>query len=302
MENTVCAYSKFIDGLEKVKDLENMFSRLAEMEIQNQGNLSRIVEESLPEIHNSNEKKMMDAFIQNFQMQIKQRKKIGQLIHFRICSALKSFLEKEIPKAADLKTSIFKEFKGICDIVSKLDQSKTKCLTFLRSSSKIDILKQIEACREFNSERMLANQNIALIYRDRLNELIFQLQKSEEKRISTVLEAFEAFAKIQTEVHSSTLSFIEKMIEIPSSIETSKEEFLSLWTKTDQKKAEFIPYDLSINLEDTAQELISSEDEGDEEIRKEMESDLQSKPGNLNRNSTSHRAKYQSRTFSEQSN
>jgi hypothetical protein len=239
-----------------MQELCDMFSGIAEKEIQFQVMMDEFVNGFGLNSQNPMEKKMMEAFFQNYQMQIKQRKKIGQLIQFRICNPLKTFIAEEKEKSAHLKSSLTQAIKSIADIAKEVDQLKSKCLDIMKNYEKKDFNKQIEACKEFDDERISANRSIGLLYQARINELIAELKKSERRRIDMLSSMLDAFAKIQAEISESTGSFTEKMTKIVPGVDLSEDlSYLDSIVDTqckDLSKASYIPYDLPIQLERAA--------------------------------------------------
>jgi hypothetical protein len=253
IEKSAQLFSKHKEGLEKIEVLLNMFNGIAEREINNQACMDEFVAGIDLSSNDSSEKQILEAFRLNYQTQNKQRKKIGQLIQFRICNVLKEFLNEEKEKNASMKSAFAQVFKSMNAITEEIDTLKEKSLVDIKIKSKGDKKKELEICKAFNDDRQFANQNISIIFQTRLSQLLQDLKRCEEKRIKLILSAVESFSSIQREINSSTGAFIEKMQVLSSAanaVDLSHfDEFIEKQGKALADTKGCIPYDLPVQFE-----------------------------------------------------
>jgi hypothetical protein len=252
IEKSVQLFGKHKEGLEKIEVLLHMFNGIAEREINNQTSMDEFVAGIELSSNISSEKHILEAFRLNYQTQNKQRKKIGQLIQFRICNVLKEFLNEEKEKNASMKIAFTQVFKLMLVITQEIDTLKGKALKGIRKQAKGNKKKELEICKAFNDDRQFANKNISIIFQTRLSLLLEDLKRCEEKRMKLILSAVESFSSIQSEINSSTGAFIEKMQILSSAtnaVDLSRfDEFIENQGKALDTKG-CIPYDLPVQLE-----------------------------------------------------
>jgi hypothetical protein len=273
--SVVQAFQKFKHGLGKVEHLLAMFIGIAESEIKNQISMDELILGfSLKEDEDSIEKTVFDSFQLNYQAQLKQRKKIGQLIQFRICSVLKKFIQEGNQKLLYLKKECSEIIKTINAIVSELDTNKASTLELIRKQKNGDKMKMMEICRRFNEDRLSANKSLGSLFKHKISRICLQIKQCEESRKNLILTAFDLFANIQVEMNYSTRCFIEKMEKISSSANISGDllyfDELLENQKEEISSSAYIPYDLPIPLDGEDTLLSPPESFGKIKVDKQM--------------------------------